>query len=336
MKLLRKIFLDNLLEKFLALTLAISLAVTKRVDRVIRVKKMVSLELSYPDSRVMTSALPQQIELVIEGPYQKIQNLEEDRDQQIKPYRIQFDGSENGIYNFQRDYYALPPGLKLEAISPSSMVVQFDEKVERRVPVKPRFVDKMPDGYRLTETSVSPDFVTLVGAKSVVSKYEGIETRIISLADLKEGRSVEVGLRSPPLFTRFSIDAPRVNLSLKVEEIVDEITVEDRLITLKGFKELSNQTISVTPEQVTVTLKGPRSVLKGLTDDDVNPFVQIEGPLTKEVNVVLVKLEEIEGLQSWAVNPNRVSLVVKKVPISNAKSTDGVDDIPAVEGRGVR
>ena len=38
-----------------------------------------------------------------------------------------------------------------------------------------------------------------------------------------------------------------------------------------------------------------------------------EGPLTKEVNVVLVKLEEIEGLQSWAVNPNRVSLVVKKV-----------------------
>ena len=127
-----------------------------------------------------------------------------------------------------------------------------------------------------------------------------------------------------------------MNLSLKVEEIVDEITVEDRLITLKGFKELSNQTISVTPEQVTVTLKGPRSVLKGLKDDDVNPFVQIEGPLTKEVNVVPVKLEEIEGLQSWAVNPNRVSLVVKKVPISNAKSTDGVDDIPAVEGRGVR
>ena len=88
MKLLRKIFLDNLLEKLLALTLAISLAVTKRVDRVIRVKKMVSLELSYPDSRV-DQCLPQQIELVIE-------TLPEDSKfrrrsgQQIKPYRIQF------------------------------------------------------------------------------------------------------------------------------------------------------------------------------------------------------------------------------------------------------
>ena len=171
---------------------------------------------------------------MIRGPYQKIQNLEEDRDEQIKPYRIQFDGSENGIYNFQRDYYALPPGLKLEAIS-SSMVVQFDEKVERRVPVKPRFVDKMPDGYRLTKTSVSPDFVTLVGAKSVVSKYvkgskrESFRWLISKKIDLWK---LDCVLR---LYSRVFYRCSRVNLSLNVEEIVDEITVENRLITLKGF-----------------------------------------------------------------------------------------------------
>ena len=188
MKFIKGLFFDNLLLKLVALAIAVSLVVTKRDDRVIRVKKMVGLELKYPNDRVLISMLPPQIELTIEGPYQLIRKLEEERENTpFSPYRIQFDGSENGVYNFQKDYYSLPPGLKLKAISPSSMVVTFDERTEKRLAVSPSFMGKLPNGYRLNSQTLSPDFVTAFGPKSVLEKLEKVDTRTISLSDRTVG-----------------------------------------------------------------------------------------------------------------------------------------------------
>ena len=327
MNLLRSIFLDNLLLKLLALAIAVSLVISKRVDRVIRVKKMVGLELKYPDDRVLISVLPPQIELSLEGPYGLIRQFEEERrDTPFKAYRINFNGSENGIYNFQRDYYALPPGLKLNAISPSSMVVRFDEKLERRVPVTPYFVGELPNGFRMKEKAVTPDFVTVVGAKTVLEDLDKAETLPVQLAGRTESGIYEIGLRDPPLFVRYTIDSPRVNLRMDVEELLEEKVFENIPIALKG--DPGEQTLKITPSKVAVAIKGPLRILEQLSETAIKPFVEIGTNQKKEVQVAAVKLEPIEGVASSAINPNKVSLVVVKTERRTTESDKDIQQPP--------
>ena len=312
MKFLRSLFLENALLKLLALAIAISLVMTKRGDRVIRVKKMVSLDLQYPDDRVLISVLPPQIELSLEGPYGQIRKFEDEReDTPFKAYQINFNGSENGIYNFQRDYYALPRGLKLDAILPSSMVVRFDAKVQRQLPISALLVGKLPKGYRLKEQVITPDFVTISGAQSVLDKLDRIETLPVQLAGRTESGAYEIGLRDPPLFAEFTIDSPRVNLRLEVEELIEERVFENVPIVLRG--DPGEQVLKITPSRVSVSIKGPQKVLTNLKREDIEPYVEVNDSPTKELQVVDVKIEPIQDAVSIAINPNKVSLLIPKL-----------------------
>jgi len=313
MKFLKGLFLDNLLLKVMALAIAVSLVVTKRDDRVIIVKKMVGLELKYPKDRVLISMMPPQIELTIEGPYQAIRKFEEERENTpFDPYHIQFDGSENGIYNFQRDYYSLPARLNLKAISPSSMVVTFDEKVEKRLAVSASFTGKLPDGYQLRSHTLSPDFVTAFGPKSVLDKLDNVDTQAVTLRDKTSDGVLEVALKDPPLFVEFSIDSPRVNLRVVVEELIEERVFENIPLGLKGS--LLNKTVKITPSSVSVTVKGSLRVISGLKQSQLKPFVDLSKVNGDDVQVMAVGLDSPPDRLKWAINPNKVSLVTSASP----------------------
>ncbi|MGB0646998.1 MAG: CdaR family protein [Bradymonadia bacterium] len=325
MKLIKGLFFDNLLLKLVALAIAVSLVVTKRDDRVIRVKKMVGLELKYPHDRVLISMLPPQIELTIEGPYHLIRKLEEERENTpFSPYRIQFDGSENGVYNFQKDYYSLPPGLNLKAISPSSMVVTFDERTEKRLAVSPSFMGKLPNGYRLNSQILSPDFVTAFGPKSVLEKLEKVDTRTISLSDRTVGGVIEVALKDPPLFVEFSIDSPRVNLTVDIEEVTEERVFEQIPVGLKGkLSSEDKRAVRVSPSTVSVAVEGPLRILNRLQHSQMLPFVDLDRVEGDGVEVLKVELESLPSEVKWAINPNKVSLVTTH--IEKPRRTGSVD-----------
>jgi YbbR domain-containing protein len=308
MRFVKGLFLDNFLLKVMALAIAVSLVVTKRDDRVIIVKKMVGLELKYPDDRVLISMMPPQIELTIEGPYQAIRKFEEERENTpFDPYHIQFNGSENGIYNFQRDYYSLPARLNLKAISPSSMVVTFDEKIEKRLAVSASFTGKLPEGYQLKSHTLSPDFVTAFGPKSVLDKLDNLDTRAVTLRDKTSDGVLEVALKDPPLFVEFSIDSPRVNLRVVVEELIEERVFENISLGLKGS--LLNKTVKITPSSVSVTVKGPLRVIGGLKLTQLKPYVDLSKVDGDDVQVMAVGLDSPPARIKWAINPNKVSLV---------------------------
>lgn len=308
MRLIKAFFLDNLLLKMMALAIAVSLVVTKRDDRVIRVKKMVDLDITYPSDRVLISLLPPQIELTIEGPYRLIRKLEEERENDpFSPYRIRFDGSENGIYNFQKDYYSLPPRLNLKAISPSSMVITFDEKTEKRLAVSASFTGKVPEGYQLKSHTLSPGFVTAFGPKSVLEKLENVDTQAVTLENKTRDGVLEVALMDPPLFVEFGIDSPRVNLRVVVEELIEERVFENIALELKGT--MLNRAVKITPSRVSVTVKGPMRVIGDLTAKEMRPFVDLSGVDDEDVQVMAVKLEPLPASAKWAINPNKVSLV---------------------------
>lgn len=324
MNFLKGLFLDNLLLKLMALAIAVSLVVTKRDDRVILVKKMVGLDLKYPADRVLISMMPPQIELTIEGPYQAIRKFEEERENTpFNPYHIQFDGSENGIYNFQRDYYSLPARLNLKAISPSSMVVTFDEKVEKRLAVSAYFTGKLPNGYQLKAHTLSPDFVTAFGPKSVLDKLDNVDTQAVSLRDRTGDGVLEIALKDPPLFVEFSIDSPRVNLRVVVEELIEERVFENIPLGLKGS--LLNKVVKITPSAVRVTVKGPLRIIGALKTSQMKPYVDLSKVDGEAVQVMAVDLESPPRGVKWAINPNKVSLVTT-VPILAPKR--GGEDNP--------
>ena len=125
---------------------------------------------------------------------------------------------------------------------------------------------------------------------------------------------IEVALKDPPLFVEFSIDSPRVNLTVDIEELTEERVFENIRLALKGnLTGKDRKSVRVTPSMVSVTVKGPLRLLNRLESEQMRPFVDLDRVEGDGVEVLKVELESLPSEVKWAINPNKVSLVTSDI-----------------------
>ena len=159
-----------------------------------------------------------------------------------------------------------PPGPSLKQFPPHPWLFNSTKKWVS-VP-KAEVCRQDADGYE-TKTSVSQ--ISLL-VEQIGGELTKIETRIICWLISKKIDLWKLDC-VPPLFKIFY----RCWCEPLIECECGQITVK---IVQQRLQGLSNQTISVTPEQVTVTLKELR--FEGLKDDDV--ILLLDRSFGKEVN----------------------------------------------------
>jgi diadenylate cyclase len=75
----------------------------------------------------------------------------------------------------------VPPGLEVVRISPPSLWINLESRIERAVKVLPRLVGRPTDAV---EVSVRPAMVTVRGPKSAFDEFETLSTEPIDISDL--------------------------------------------------------------------------------------------------------------------------------------------------------
>lgn len=86
----------------------------------------------------------------------------------------------------------VPSGLETVQVSPSTISMDFEETVTRRVRVDVRTDGEPGKGFRVTRVVSVPDDVDISGPASVVARVTSVATETVSVAGLRESVRVSV------------------------------------------------------------------------------------------------------------------------------------------------
>jgi len=306
-------FFDNVGLKFLSLVLAATVFLLVNTDKDREITARVGVSYSLPDDKVLVSERLDEVRITIKGPWQRLRKFDE---REVERINLDLRRAPSGDVVITPDMIHLPSGLQVTSISPRTVHVAFDRRVEKLVEVAAQVSGRPEHGFVISEVKPVPTTIRVRGAESTLAALSTIHTRDVSF----EGRT-ETFIAETEVVPPDGVDvegSPAVVVHVTVDEELVTRKLPALPVTIRGAS--ADATIDptkwqVTPAQVDVTLTGTLlSVEKAkaaiapiakLARDDGKPH---------EVDLVMDGLPPGIGVK---VSPERVRLTpVKAAPPS--------------------
>lgn len=157
------------------------------------------------------------------------------------------------------------------AVRPSEVVLRFEPRSRRRVPVSADVQLSAAEGFAVVDSpAVQPDSVTISGAESEVQGISEVTTERTSIDGLRESVSRDVPVRLPD-------DAPHVRSDPEIVLVTAEVdsVVERELRRPVRVRGAASSGLQLDPDSATVRLRGPSSVVDAVPADSVEAWVEI-------------------------------------------------------------
>jgi YbbR domain-containing protein len=164
--------------------------------------------------------------------------------------------SGSASYPLGGNSFNIPRGVTVARITPPVIQLRLEPVLRRTLPVAVRFSGKPPAGYKISETTVEPESVSVQGPAEEVRRLAAVETVPV---DVEEHRGVikrKVRLAADGKPFSFSPDLVAVSVTV-VEEVISRVygNVELRAKDFTG-------SYSVSPPSVYLRLSGPKLILE--------------------------------------------------------------------------
>lgn len=326
--LLKRLFVDNLVLKALALALAVTLVLVKREDQDTEVSATAVVKVNYPEDRVLVSPPVDKVRIIVRGKYSKLRQFDADN---VAAVDLVLSGGEEGQVTFDPELFKLPSGLEIASVRPAAMVVRFESRVQRAVPVEVRLTGEPAAGYRVTQASVDPPTVVVDGAESVVKALDKVVTEPVSVADRNKTTRLSAQLEPPVAYADYKEPGKRFTVTFVIEEKRGTRLVEGVLVEVRDLP-IDEPGFEVSPQGVAITLTGPAGRLDTLDTEAVIAYVSASGLGPGNLHARSVQVEVPEGLQVADIEPTQVTLVrlpPPAPPTPDAGPSDaGADAVP--------
>ena len=122
----------------------------------------------------------------------------------IKPDQIQvkLDLSKSKVgpnpFTITRESISLPPGIILKGVTPPVVDVDLDVLIKKELPVQIDWVGKLPDQFILSDVTIEPKTVEIIGGKRMLEKLSTIYTGKVPLNNLEDKGAITVNLALNP------------------------------------------------------------------------------------------------------------------------------------------
>ena len=253
--LLRRWLFDNFLLKVVSLGFAIVLFAVVHGEKDAVTGLYVKVVYLEAGERVLMSEPVSEIRVNVRGPLGAVSRLDE---HDLEPVRVDLSTFRDAdVLRFTEDRIKLPRGLHVATITPASMSLRFEPRVEKSVPVQPVLEGEPAPGYRLVRSAASPKMVKVSGARSVVDGIARAPTLPLRLADAREMVHGEVDLSPPPPHAEWKPARP-VALEVEVAPVLAEKVLRKVPVRVTGANRLEAETEPATAD---VVLRGPADVL---------------------------------------------------------------------------
>jgi YbbR domain-containing protein len=160
----------------------------------------------------------------------------------------------------------LPEGVRIVNLNPRSLTLHLEPLIERDVPVEARFNGELPEGFTRGAVQVSPASVHVRGPQSHVEAVQRAYTETISLA----------GQRETLFLPQVAVDIPdhKVTPADSTVSVRVEISEEQAERRFPNVAVRAASGAPVSPQAVTLTLRGPRTIVEALRPEDVRLVVE--------------------------------------------------------------
>lgn len=239
-------------------------------------------------------------------------------------------------YYYEPGEYFVPVELNLSqdiekinpleiSIKPEKIEVLLEEKAIEYVPVLVRTKGEVASGYTVTSTKADPEYVRIIGSTSAVKAVKNIETDVINITDSSESIATQTKLVNKN--TRIIVDEPsEINVTINVDEIIEEKTFEDVSITilnptegLEAYSEITKANITVSGTQNHLaSYKLPYGVL----------YVDCSNITEPGEYELQVKNHKLNGITPIALEPNVITVIIseKEKPEESLEAKDNSEE----------
>ena len=301
---IRGALLDNVGLKFLSMVLAITVFLLVNTDRDREISARVGVSYTMPDDKVLVSERLEEVRITVKGPWRRLRRFDE---REVPRINLDLRHAPTGEVAITPDMIHLPSGLTVTSISPRTVRVAFDRRVERIVEVSPQLAGRPQHGYVVAEAKPQPATIKVRGPEGTLSVLSSVKTHEIPVEGRADTFSTEAALALPD---GVETDGP--------SQVVVQVVVDEELVTRK----IPGLTVAVrgdgvdtthwtvTPAQVEVTLTGTLLAVEK-AKAALQPVVKVSGNDTKPRDLDV----SVEGLPPGIgvrISPERVHVGVEK------------------------
>jgi hypothetical protein len=271
----------------------------------------VPLELrNIPANLVLTSPRLDFIDLRVIGPRTLLGRIDRSR----LSMSLDLDGVRPGpaVFRVGPESFNLPRGVRVARINPSQITLELERIGRRSVPVRLQLSGELGEDFRLVEATVSPEAIEVSGPASDVREVPEVITEKLDISTARAG-ALERDLALAPIGEYLTYSVKRVTARARIEDVVLE----------RSFAAIPVAAVNlgdgwrVSPETVTVNVRGPRRLVRLLQPDSLTISVDAAespedgGPITPQVQLP-------EELELVSVQPAQVHIEVPAPPTEPA------------------
>lgn len=202
---------------------------------------------------------------------------------------------------------AVPSGVGVLQVTPSTIALVFEESAARTVPVVPDLDGEPAPGYVVGRVTTTPPVVDVVGPASAVQQVVEATTEPVNIAGATASVRDSVTIGLPDSVAR--LRTPQVGIvnveiiPAPVERTFGKIPVE-----LRGLER--GQKGTVQPSTVTVVVRGEAASVERLTEADVDVYADLAGFANGRYNLP-VKCQTPSGVTVVRVEPATLGVTIR-------------------------
>jgi uncharacterized protein (TIGR00159 family) len=122
------------------------------------------------------------------------------------------------IFSITQDDITLPPGIFLKKVVPPVVEATLDKTIKKTLPVQVDWVGKLADNLILSEKTVSPEKVEVIGGERALQNISTIYTEKIQLDNIKKSGTTTVNLALNPASLKISLGSNKVRVNYIVQK----------------------------------------------------------------------------------------------------------------------
>lgn len=297
---LRGALLENLGLKALSMILAITVFLLVNTDRDREITARVGVAYTLPEDRVLVSERLDEVRITIKGPWQRLRRFDE---RELERINLDLRRAPSGDMPLTTDMIDLPSGLTITSISPRSVRVLFDRRVEKVVEVTPQLAGRPMHGYYVSEISPSPSTLRVRGAAGTLAALSAVRTREVSVEGRAESFTADTEAVTPDGVE--PTGSAQIALQVKIEEELVTRKLPGLVVSVAG-EGVDPARWSIAPAQVEVSLTGTVLAIEKAKAALV-PVVRLSANDTRAREVAV----SIEGLPPGIgvkISPERVKV----------------------------
>ena len=236
--------------KVLSIILALTVYLLVNSDRDREITLHVGTSFTLPQDKVLVSERLPEVRVTVRGPWRRLRRLDEREIDRVSFDLTRVSGGEVPI---TPDLVRVPSGVTVVDVSPRSLRVAFEKRVDKAVAVAVATAGRPLHGFVVTSVTAKPTTVTARGAQGAITALSAIRGREVRVDGRSDTFERETELLPPDGVELTAGVRALVRVEIKEELVSQRLGLLPVKLRAEG---VDAARFAVKPAQVEVTLTG--------------------------------------------------------------------------------